>query len=117
MAEEYYRRGIRLASKEDYHGAAEKIWASIKTATIALTQKYLRKVAPPKGIYWRDFVALAFAKAGLSKKKAEKEANYFIDARSKLHGECFYRMFYEEKEHKQLMKKAKRLYKPSKETH
>ena len=107
MAEEYYRRGMALLSREDYHDAAEKLWASIKTATIALTQKYLGRAAPSKGVYWRDFVASAFVKAGLSKDEAEEEAEYFVDARGRLHGECFYGMFYEEREHKPLMERAK----------
>jgi len=107
MAEEYHRLGMKLLEEEDYYDAAEKIWASVKTATAALTQRYLGRIAPPKGVYWRDFVAEAFMKAGLKEDEARVMASYFMDVRSKLHGECFYGLIYEEPEHKPLMEKAK----------
>ncbi|KPV64048.1 MAG: hypothetical protein AOA65_1078 [Candidatus Bathyarchaeota archaeon BA1] len=97
MADEYYRKGMELFSKRNYPDAAEKIWASIKTATMALTEKYLGRISPPEGEYWGDFVTIGFIKAGVTREEAEKRAEYFIDARGKLHGECFYGLFYEEK--------------------
>ncbi|RLF09305.1 MAG: hypothetical protein DRJ69_04900 [Thermoprotei archaeon] len=106
-AEEYCRKGLELLSNGDYHDAAEKIWASVKTATMALTRRYLGRVAPPKGVYWRDFVASAFIKAGLPRERAEEEAGYFIDVRDRLHGGCFYGVFYEEREHRPLMERAR----------
>lgn len=107
MVDEYYRKGMELFSKKDYPDAAEKIWASIRTAIHALTQKYLGRVEPPEGEYWRDFVTLGFIRAGVSKEEAEKKAEYFIDARGKLHGECFYGLIYEERRHKPLIRASK----------
>jgi len=107
MADEYYRKGMELFSKKDYADAAEKIWASIKTATMALTEKYLGRTAPSGDEYWRDFVASGFIGAGVSKEEAGRRAEYFVDARGKLHGECFYGLFYEEREHKPLIESSK----------
>jgi hypothetical protein len=107
MTDEYYRLGRELFSKGDYYDAAEKVWASVKAVTIALTLKYLERIAPPKGVYWRDFIAQAFITAGLSKDEAEERAAYFIDVRDRLHGACFYGMIYEEMEHKPLIDRAK----------
>jgi hypothetical protein len=107
MADEYHSKGMELLSKKDYIDSAEKIWASIKTATMALTQKSLGRTNPPEGGYWREFVTLGFIKAGVTKEEAEKKAEYFMDARAKLHGECFYGMFYEEREHKPLIENSK----------
>lgn len=107
MADEYQSKGMKLFSKNDYPDSAEKIWASIKTGTMALTQKYLGRTSPREGEYWRDFIAQAFIKAGVNKEEAEKKAEYFVDARGKLHGECFYGLFYEEREHKPLIEGSK----------
>jgi len=79
----------------------------VKTATMALTLKFLGRSTPPEGVYWRDFIAQAFVKAGLPKDEAEKKASYYIDVRDRLHGACFYGMIYEEIEHKPLIEKAK----------
>jgi len=107
MADEYYRLGMKLFAEHDYYDAAEKIWASVKTATMALTEKFLGRTNPPKGVYWREFVTEAFIKAGLPKDAAEEKASYFIDVRSRLRGECFYGLIYEEIEHRPLIEKAK----------
>ena len=107
MAEEYHRKGVELFSKRDHPDAAEKIWASIKTATMALTERYLGRITPQEGEYWRDFVALGFIRAGVGKEEAEKKAEYFVDVRGKLHGESFYGLFYEEREHKPLIEASK----------
>jgi hypothetical protein len=66
----------------------------------------LGEAAPPKGVSWRSFVKEAFVKAGLSGEEASKWASYFIDVRSKLHGDCFHGLTYEE-EHKPLMERAR----------
>ncbi len=39
----------------------------------------------------------------MSREEVEKKSEYFVDARAKLHGECFYGLFYEEREHKPLI--------------
>jgi len=107
IADEYYRLGLELFSRHDYHDAAEKIWASVRAATMALTEKFLSRTTPPKGVYWREFVTEAFLKAGLSKREADEMAAYYIDVRDRLHGACFYGMIYEETEHRPLIERAK----------
>jgi len=107
MADEYYRLGMELFSRRDYYDAAEKIWASIRAATMALTERFLGRTTPPEGVYWREFVTDAFIRAGLSKEEAKEMAAYYIEARSRLHGECFYGLIYEEMEHKPLIERAK----------
>jgi len=107
MANEYYRLGMKLFSRRDYYDAAEKIWASVKAATLALTQRFLGRTTPPEGVYWREFVTDAFIKAGLSRGEAEERAAYFIEVRRGLHGDCFYGLIYEEIEHKPLIEKAR----------
>lgn len=107
MAEEYYKLAMELLARGDYYDAAEKIWASVKLITIALTQRYLKRVSPPKGVYQRNFLIEAFIKAGLSEEEAKSMAEYFIDVRDRLHGACFYGMIYEELEHRPLMEKAR----------
>ena len=107
MADEYYRLGMELFSRRDYYDAAEKIWASVKVATMALTERFLGRTTPPEGVYWREFVTDAFIRAGLSKEEAKEMAAYYIEARSRLHGECFYGLIYEEMEHKPLIERAK----------
>jgi len=74
---------------------------------MALTERYLGKITPQEGEYWRDFVALGFIRAGVGKEEAEKKAEYFVDVRGKLHGESFYGLFYEEREHKPLIEASK----------
>ena len=106
-AKKSYEDALKLLETQDYYDAAEKIWASVKTATMALTLKFLGRSNPPEGVYWRDFIAQAFVKAGLPKDEAEKKASYYIDVRDRLHGACFYGMIYEEIEHKPLIEKAK----------
>lgn len=54
----------------------------------------------------RAFVKEAFTKAGLSE-EVPKWASYYMDVRSKLHGDCFYGLTYEEEEHKPLMERAR----------
>ena len=107
MADEYYRLGMELFSRRDYYDAAEKIWASIRAATMALTERFLGRTTPPEGVYWREFVTDAFIRAGLSKEEAKEMAAYYIEARSRLHGECFYGLIYEEIEHRPLIEKVK----------
>ena len=107
MADEYYRLGMELFSRRDYYNAAEKIWASVRAATMALTERFLGRTTPPEGVYWREFVTDAFIRAGLSKEEAKEMAAYYIEARSRLHGECFYGLIYEEMEHKPVIEKAR----------
>ena len=102
----YLNEAYKLVEKEDYIDACEKIWAAVKHATTALTLALLGVSEPPKGISWREFVKNALIKAGVGNEEAEKWAAYFIDVRSRLHGECFYGLIYEEREHRPLMDKA-----------
>jgi uncharacterized protein (UPF0332 family) len=107
MARQYLSEAFKLLERGDPFDAAEKIWATVKHATTALTMSVLGEAAPPKGASWRSFVKEAFVKAGLSEGEASKWASYFIDVRSKLHGDCFYGLTYEEEEHRPLMERAK----------
>lgn len=100
-ARAYLEKALEHPKREDPYDAAEKIWAAVRHATIALTEKYLSDSEPPKGWTWRRFV-----KAGLSEEEAEELAAYFIDVRKSLHGDCFYGRHYEEPEHKPLMDRA-----------
>jgi HEPN domain-containing protein len=106
MARQYLSEAFKLLERGDPFDAAEKIWATVKHATTALTMSALGEAAPPKGVSWRSFVREAFVKAGLNGEEASKWASYFIDVRSKLHGDCFYGLTYEEEEHRPLMEKA-----------
>jgi len=106
-AKQYLTEAFKLLERGDPFDAAEKIWAAVKHATIALTLRVLGEVASPKGVSWRSFVKEAFMKAGLSEEEAAQWASYFIDVRKGLHGDCFYGLTYEEEEHKPLMEKAK----------
>lgn len=106
MARQYLGEAFKLLERGDPFDAAEKIWAAVKHATTALTTSVLGEAAPPKGVSWRSFVKEAFVKAGLSEEEASKWASYFIDVRSKLHGDCFYGLTYEEEEHRPLMERA-----------
>lgn len=107
MAEQYLARAFEHLERKDPYDAAEKIWAAVRHATIALAEKYLGTASPPEGWTWRRFVKEAFVKAGLSEKEAEELAAYYIEVRKSLHGDCFYGLFYEESEHKPLMDRAK----------
>ena len=107
IAEEYYEKGMKLFSQRDYPDAAEKIWGSVKSATTALTERYLGRTTPEEGEYWREFVARAFIKAGVTPEEAKSRAEYFINVRDRLHGGCFYGSFYEEIEHKPLIDEAR----------
>jgi HEPN domain-containing protein len=107
IAKQYLTEAFKLLERGDPFDAAEKIWAAVKHATIALTLRVLGEVAPPKGVSWRSFVKEAFMHAGLSEEEAAQWASYFIDVRKGLHGDCFYGLTYEEEEHKPLMERAK----------
>jgi HEPN domain-containing protein len=107
MAKQYLSEAFKLLERGDPFDAAEKIWAAVKHATIALAMRILKEAEPPRGISWRSFVKQAFLKAGLSEEDASKWASYFIDVRDRLHGGCFYGLMYEEEEHKPLMEKAR----------
>ena len=107
IAKQYLTEAFKLLERGDPFDAAEKIWAAVKHATIALTLRVLGEVASPKGVSWRSFVKEAFMKAGLSEEEAAQWASYFIDVRKGLHGDCFYGLTYEEEEHKPLMERAK----------
>jgi uncharacterized protein (UPF0332 family) len=107
MARQYLDEAYRLLERGDPFDAAEKIWAAVKHATIALTIVVLKEAAPSKGVSWRSFVKEAFMKAGLSEEEASKWASYFIDVRKSLHGDCFYGLIYEEEEHRPLMERAR----------
>jgi HEPN domain-containing protein len=106
MAKQYLSEAFKPLERGDPFDAAEKVWATVKHATTALTMSVLGEAVPPKGVSWRSFVKEAFVKAGLSGEEASKWASYFIDVRSKLHGDCFYGLTYEEEEHRPLMKRA-----------
>jgi len=107
IARHYIEEARELLERGDPYDAAEKIWATVKHVTIALTTAVLGEAAPPKGASWRTFVKGAFIKAGLSEEEASKWTSYYIDVRDRLHGGCFYGLTYEEEEHRPLMEKAK----------
>jgi len=105
-ARAYLEKAREHLERGDPYDAAEKVWAAVWHATIALTEKYLGSSEPPKGWTWRRFVKEAFAKAGLSEKEAEELTAYCIEVRKSLHGDCFYGRHYEEPEHKPLIDRA-----------
>jgi len=107
MARQYLDEAFKLLEHGDPFDAAEKVWAAVRHATIALTMRVLGEVTPSKGVSWRSFIKEAFMKAGLSEEEASRWAAYFIDARSRLHGDCFYGLTYEEEEHKPLMEETR----------
>jgi HEPN domain-containing protein len=107
IAKLYIDEAFKLLERGDPFDAAEKVWAAVKHATIALTMSVLGGSVPPKGISWRSFVKEAFMKVGLNEEEASKWASYFIDVRKGLHGDCFYGLTYEEEEHKPLIERAK----------
>jgi len=105
-ARAYLEEARQHLERGDPYDAAEKAWAAIWHATIALAEKHMGSSEPPKGWTWRAFVKEAFAKAGLSKSEAEELAAYYVEAGGKLHGDCFYGRNYEEPEHKPLIERA-----------
>jgi HEPN domain-containing protein len=107
ISRRYLDEAFKLLERGDPFDAAEKIWAAVKHATMALTIKILGEAAPPKGVSWRSFIKQALLKAGLSEEEASKWASYYVDVRDRLHGGCFYGLVYEEEEHRPLMDKAK----------
>jgi uncharacterized protein (UPF0332 family) len=107
VARHHLTEAYKLLERGNPFDAAEKVWAAVRHATMALTLKVLGEATPPKGLSWRSFVKEAFIKAGLSESEASRWASYYIDVRDKLHGDCFYGLMYEEEEHKPLMEGAR----------
>jgi HEPN domain-containing protein len=107
VARHHLTEAYKLLERGNPFDAAEKVWAAVRHATMALTLKVLGEATPPKGLSWRSFVKEAFIKAGLNENEALKWASYYIDVRDKLHGDCFYGLMYEEEEHKPLMEGAR----------
>jgi uncharacterized protein (UPF0332 family) len=105
-ARAYLEKAREHLKREDPYDAAEKVWAAVWHATIALAEKYMGTTEPPKGWTWRMFAKESFIKAGLSEKQAGELAAYYIEVRKSLHGDCFYGRHYEEPEHKPLIEKA-----------
>jgi hypothetical protein len=99
--------GAQAARARDPYDAAEKAWAAVKHAIITLTTAFLKEAAPPRGVPWRTFVKNALVKAGLREDEASSWASYYIDARDRLHGGCFYGLTYEETEHRPLIERAR----------
>jgi HEPN domain-containing protein len=107
MARFYLAEAFKHLERGDPYDAAEKVWASVKHATRALTLRFLGEDTPSPGETWRSFVTRAFMRAGLSFEDASRWAAYFVDVRGRLHGEVFYGLMYEEGEHRPLMEKAR----------
>jgi len=107
MARFYLVEAFKYLERGDPYDAAEKVWASVKHATRALTLRFLGEDTPSTGETWRSFVTRAFARAGLNSEDASRWAAYFVDVRGRLHGEVFYGLMYEEGEHRPLMEKAR----------
>jgi hypothetical protein len=107
MARFYLAEAFKHLEGGDPYDAAEKVWASVKHATRALTLRFLGEDIPSPGETWRSFVTRAFMRAGLSFEDASRWAAYFVDVRGRLHGEVFYGLMYEEGEHRPLMEKAR----------
>jgi len=57
----------KLLERGDAYDAAEKTWAAVRHATIALTTAFLKEATPPRGFPWRTFVKNALVKAGQMK--------------------------------------------------
>ena len=108
IARRYLEEAHKLLERGDPYDAAEKAWAAVRHATIALTTAFLNEAAPPRGVPWRTFVKNALIKAGLNEDEASSWASYYIDVRDRLHGGCFYGLTYEEAEHRPLIEKALR---------
>jgi len=98
-AEGYLGRALRLLEEGDPYDAAEKLWASVRRATVALAELTLGRAAPEKGESWREFVARALRVAGLGEREAAELAAVFVDVRDRLHGGVFHGGAYEEGEH------------------
>ncbi|MEM3943989.1 MAG: PaREP1 family protein [Thermofilaceae archaeon] len=94
----YYGRAVKLLSEGDPCDAAEKVWVAVWHATLALAEKYMGSTRPPEGVTWREFVESALVKAGLDEGEAGRWTAFFIDVRSRLHGEVFLARWYEEEE-------------------
>jgi HEPN domain-containing protein len=107
VARHHITEAYKLLERGNPFDAAEKVWAAVRHATMALTLKVLGEATPPKGLSWRSFVKEAFIKAGLSESEASSLASYYIDVRSRLNGGCFYGLTYEEEEHRPLMEKTR----------
>ena len=103
-AERAYEACFRLLEEGDYFDACEKAWVAVKLATQALTLRWLGRTEPPRGTSWREFVASAFVKAGAPEGEARVLAAFFVEARGRLHGECFYGQIFEKAEHVPLIR-------------
>ncbi|MEM1930380.1 MAG: PaREP1 family protein [Thermofilaceae archaeon] len=101
-----YGKAMELLSRGDPYDAAEKVWEAVWHATLALAEKYAGSAGPPEGVTWRGFVKSALVRAGLDEGEAGEWAAFFIDVRSRLHGEVYLARWYEEEEHKRLMERA-----------
>ncbi|MEM1809823.1 MAG: PaREP1 family protein [Thermofilaceae archaeon] len=101
-----YEKAMELLSGGDPYDAAEKVWEAVWHATLALAEKYMGSTKPPERVTWREFVKGALVRAGLDEGEAEEWAAFFIDVRSRLHGEVYLARWYEEEEHKRLMERA-----------
>ena len=106
-ARRYLEEAFKLLGSGDPYDAAEKVWAAVRHATMALTLKFIGLAAPTEGVTWREFVEEAFRRAGLSQEESRMWANYFVEVRRGLHGDVFYGLFYEEKEHRPLIERSR----------
>ncbi|MEM3943561.1 MAG: PaREP1 family protein [Thermofilaceae archaeon] len=102
-----YGRAMELLSRGNPYDAAEKVWEAVWHATLALAEKYMGSTKPPERVTWREFVKSALVRAGLDEGEAGEWAAFFIDVRSRLHGEVFLARWYEEGEHRPLMEGAR----------
>jgi len=59
----YLEEAHKLLERGDAYDAAEKTWAAVRHATIALTTTFLKEAAPPRGVTWRTFVKNALVEA------------------------------------------------------
>jgi len=107
-AEQFYEAGLRLLEEGDHFDACEEAWAVVKSAAQALTLRWLGRTEPPRGTSWREFVAKAFMRAGVPEGEAWELAAFFVEARGRLHGECFYGQIFEEKEHEPLIRSVRK---------
>ncbi|MEM3974495.1 MAG: PaREP1 family protein [Ignisphaera sp.] len=101
-----YGKAMELLSGGDPYDAAEKVWEAVWHATLALAEKYMGSTKPPERVTWREFVKSALVRAGLDEGEAGEWAAFFIDVRSRLHGEVFFARWYEEEEHRRPMERA-----------
>ncbi|MEM1632572.1 MAG: PaREP1 family protein, partial [Thermofilum sp.] len=84
-----YGKAMELLSGGDPYDAAEKVWEAVLHATLALAEKYTGSTGPPEGVTWREFVKRVLVEVGLDEGEAGEWAAFFIDVRSRLHGEVF----------------------------